>query len=280
LAIVRSPANDLFYRAAIIDVDENVNVYFFDHGVCQKVDISRILPFAKEFLYLPPFGIKCKLQSIKLAQAKSWSKEAIELFKKLGGNPKMVYEGKFSNQNRFIECPLIDPIELFFFNENQINISTELVKLRYASLDTTQLVKQAKVNIDPFDALESVSCVRKRAPGKHTKSVSLHYNELPEEDEEFRKKRINEYVDFQSEHTQILEADFERNFDENELDHQLKVPPINKNSAKRVLKCTKAKNEEVDTLDVWNPAKEHFDSMRNAYGYNEKSFEAHKFGYG
>jgi hypothetical protein len=40
------------------------------------------------------------------------------------------------------------------------------------------------------------------------------------------------------------------------------------------------KDANKDVLDDWNPAKEHFDSMRNTYGFNEASYEAHAYGYG
>jgi len=40
------------------------------------------------------------------------------------------------------------------------------------------------------------------------------------------------------------------------------------------------KTANKDDLDDWNPAKEHFDSMRNTYGFNEASYEAHAYGYG
>lgn len=33
-------------------------------------------------------------------------------------------------------------------------------------------------------------------------------------------------------------------------------------------------------MDDWDPSKEHFESARNAYFFNEESYEAHKFGYG
>jgi hypothetical protein len=33
-------------------------------------------------------------------------------------------------------------------------------------------------------------------------------------------------------------------------------------------------------FDKWNPIREHYESVRNAYGFNEESMEAHKFGYG
>ena len=33
-------------------------------------------------------------------------------------------------------------------------------------------------------------------------------------------------------------------------------------------------------MDAWDPQKEHFDSIRNAYNFNENSYEAHNFGYG
>ena len=33
-------------------------------------------------------------------------------------------------------------------------------------------------------------------------------------------------------------------------------------------------------FEKWNPIREHYESVRNAYGFNEESMEAHKFGYG
>jgi len=41
-----------------------------------------------------------------------------------------------------------------------------------------------------------------------------------------------------------------------------------------------SKPDHEDNLDDWNPAKEHFNSMRNTYGYNEASYEAHAYGFG
>ncbi len=66
LCVVRNPVNDLFYRAIILSIDDNILVNFFDHGVTLSVNACRVLPFSKEFLNLPPYCIKCRLSSIKL----------------------------------------------------------------------------------------------------------------------------------------------------------------------------------------------------------------------
>lgn len=39
-------------------------------------------------------------------------------------------------------------------------------------------------------------------------------------------------------------------------------------------------SEPIDDLDTFKPNEEHYDSIRNAYFFNEKSYEAHNFGYG
>ncbi len=39
-------------------------------------------------------------------------------------------------------------------------------------------------------------------------------------------------------------------------------------------------NNELDLMDKWHPAKEHFESIRNTYDFNQESAEAHTFGYG
>ncbi len=111
----------------------------------------------------------------------------------------MVYEGKISGINKSIAFYLNDPVEMLFFGENQINISIELVKLRLA------LVSLPKhKNIDPLDQLDSVS-LRKSSQRHENNSNNdkLPYNDLPAEDEEFRKNRIKEYVDFQSKFSKL-----------------------------------------------------------------------------
>ena len=40
------------------------------------------------------------------------------------------------------------------------------------------------------------------------------------------------------------------------------------------------KTNELEQLDKWDPAGEHYESIRNSYGFNEQSYEAHNFGYG
>ncbi len=69
LCVVRHSVNNQFYRAIILSNTDNILVNFFDHGVTCSVDSSRVLPFSREFLYLPPYCIKCKLMSIKLTQS-------------------------------------------------------------------------------------------------------------------------------------------------------------------------------------------------------------------
>ena len=40
------------------------------------------------------------------------------------------------------------------------------------------------------------------------------------------------------------------------------------------------KTNELEQLDKWDPAGDHYESIRNSYGFNEQSYEAHNFGYG
>ena len=68
LVVVRNSLNNLFYRAIILSFNDNIQVNFFDHGVTLSVDSSRVLPFSREFLELPPYCIECKLTNIKLTQ--------------------------------------------------------------------------------------------------------------------------------------------------------------------------------------------------------------------
>lgn len=72
------------------------------------------------------------------------------------------------------------------------------------------------------------------------------YNSLSPEDEQERKERIESYI--------LSQAQFVENMKENELN--------------------------MDELDNWDPCEEHYNSIRNAYGFNHDSYETHVFGYG
>jgi len=112
----------------------------------------------------------------------------------------MIYEGKVSSKNKSIKCSLIESVDMLFFGENQINISIELVRLRLAFVSLPKYK-----NIDPLDQLDSVSLIKSGARPKDSISsnAKLPYIVLPTEDEEFRKNRISEYVDYQAKYSNL-----------------------------------------------------------------------------
>lgn len=75
----------------------------------------------------------------------------------------------------------------------------------------------------------------------------MPYNSLSPEDEQERKERIESYI--------LNQANFVENMKEGEANMDME-------------------------LDNWDPCKEHYNSIRNAYGFNQDSYETHVFGYG
>lgn len=69
LCMAQSSVNDLFYRGLIVSVEDGIEVNLIDHGIIMKLDSSLVLPILREFMQLPPYCIKCKLQSIKSTQS-------------------------------------------------------------------------------------------------------------------------------------------------------------------------------------------------------------------
>ena len=85
------------------------------------------------------------------------------------------------------------------------------------------------------------------------------------------------------------ELDTEDKINDNEevVENKPISKPIEAQMAKeetRVEKVEISIKDEKDTknkeMDEWDPAKDHFDSIRNAYGVNEESYEARIHGYG
>ena len=83
-------------------------------------------------------------------------------------------------------------------------------------------------------------------PGNLVGDRSLPYNTLSTEEEAEKRTRIENWSAGQANYVEYLKEN-KTNFDE---------------------------------LDNWDPCKEHYDSLRNSYGFNQESYETHMFGYG
>lgn len=219
VCIVKSPSNELFYRAMILSHnDQSLNVFYIDYGTTRSVSISNTFPFLKEFCYLPPYCIACTLQSIKPEKKDGWCSKAIDMFNKLALIDN-IYEAKATTVNSgnqvesvkpgMLECSLDTKIGLFFYGENQVVINQELLKQNLGMLSKimSNKIKNNSDELSIVDNLDSVSVnkiVTSKLAAKKTDS-SLTLTMLPKEDEEFKKNRINQYVNYQANYGNYLQ---------------------------------------------------------------------------
>ena len=212
LCIVKSTTNELFYRAVILSHnDQSINAYYIDYGFSKSVSISNAFPFLRDFCYLPPYCIACTLQSIKPEKSEGWCSKAIDVFNRLALIDQD-YEAKastvsFGNEVEpvkpgVLECSLDTKIGLFFIGEDQVIINQELLKQKLGMLSK---IISHKINhdetsvIDHFDSVSTKKVVASKPTVNRTDS-SFTLTLLPKEDEEYKKNRINEYVDYQGNH--------------------------------------------------------------------------------
>ncbi len=186
LCVAKSKVNkNYFYRAClkkIIDIDfedyenldesktkqQKVIVLFIDYGVTEELDITDLLPIAKEFCQKPPCCISCKLYGIEpiekdnlsqISEDNIWSHDAILYFKSLF-KPNIKYKAFLQNvePNEKINCDYDNPFEILINiseTDHVISANDALVECGLASYN---FINNTNENKDHYETASQ--CVR------------------------------------------------------------------------------------------------------------------------
>ena len=225
LCVAQSQNTGFFYRASIkhiiqgqSDNEAKICVNYIDHGSSEVLDPSKIFPIFSNFFSLPPFCLLSKLDFVEPMKFDSqcderldygWSKEAINALNNLLV-PGVIYEAKISQKSQPIELNLDKPLELLIYSKQNNftkqtvseSVNQEMVRLGYAIFSNLSYQKSFLHTDANPDQLDSVSVKKANNEIDYDNLVSKKSSEtyclLPAEDEDFKKKRMLEYIEYQS----------------------------------------------------------------------------------
>lgn len=221
ICIAQSPKNGNFYRALVksvtssekSDPEKQVLVKYIDYGISDSVCLSNLFPITQDYCNKPAYAIECCLDVIAPFDDDKWSKEAIKIFKFFMKSGKH-YVAKIKKcVNNLVEFKMEDPLKICIIGYYEkitdkykdFLVNEYLVKKAVAKFTFSKglMLKTELEKSTPVDHFESVSNHR----GNHNYNSSIRRSSSflpPEEDESFKKQRLNQYVLFQATHREEM----------------------------------------------------------------------------
>ena len=210
---------DAFFRAQIVDIKswleniqssdtiETVNVKFLDFYESSDYCIEEVFPLFEEYCTLPGYCIECRLGVISPVKGTEWSSEALISFREMFDWKKEYLATALNHSSQLLEYGLGSSLEVLVDLCDQQSSAIKSVHLSLVILGHVVLTSSKNSKTNPLNLMgdfedevfESVSVLDNKMPrGIFRNTNHDQLNGLPEEDEEFRRQRISDYIVYQA----------------------------------------------------------------------------------
>ena len=292
LCVCKVKAVDHYYRCQIKSIEKlHYLVFFIDFGDYNKVQKSDMFPINEKFLRLAQRVVSCQLDAIEPVEKNGWSFKSIEAFKKLLLTDK-VYKAVVS------EAASREVLKFKLEKSWSVTIENDIDSGVDSSSLNDILVSQGYANYfqtdinDPVDELhESVSMIKGSASqfndykGSTSEAILSPFPIQESEEQsvkEYKKVHILKLIQ-DSEKFEINLKNQQQNYlFSDKMDLKMNTSNVDENNN---LKSTENSNKPklhvtIPELENYNPIRNDYESVRNAYGCNQDNFEQMRYGYG